>query len=120
MQEKLTFLIVGGMSAATHFLVLHLTFVSLHWPLAYATLLGYFFSLGISYTLNYLITFKSNQTVLLSSTKYVITTLLGLAWNLSLMVLLVSFFDVHYVVAFVFMSIVVAINNYLFSKHWVF
>lgn len=90
------------------------------WPLVLSTVLGYLASLAISYYLNYRLTFQSKEAVIISGAKYFITTLIGLAWNVSLMTVLVNIYDVHYLIAFLLMSLVVMVNNYLLSKYWVF
>lgn len=119
-REKLSFLLVGLVSASTHLSVLYLSFRVAMWPLVLSTVLGYLASLAISYYLNYRLTFQSKEAVIISGAKYFITTLIGLAWNVSLMTVLVNIYDVHYLIAFLLMSLVVMVNNYLLSKYWVF
>lgn len=119
-REKLSFLIVGVLSASTHFAIFYLLFKVLIWSIVLSTLLAYLGSLAVSYSLNYIHTFKSEQDIIKSGTKYFITTLLGLAWNIGLMVLFIDHLHIHYFISFLMMSFVVMINNYLLSKHWVF
>jgi len=118
--EKIKFLSVGLISTATHFVVFFLCYIVLSRSLVVATVIGFCASLMVAYCLNYYFTFLSNQHHIESGTKYLLTTLIGLTWNIGLMMLFVEILHFHYAIAFLLMSVVVMINNYLFSKYWVF
>jgi len=114
------FLAIGLVSTLIHFLVLTVLFKIFEWPIVLATVLAFFTSLIFSYLLNRGFTFASKIQHHIGLPKYLLVTGLGLFWNIVIMYTFVQVLDLSYLFSFLFMSCVVAVNNYFFNKTWVF
>ncbi len=118
--QKLRFIVVGLISTAVHFVVFTLCYKVFNLGIVASTIFGFMTSLVVAYCLNYWITFKSKRIHTSSFPRYLATTLIGLAWNIGLMLFFVEYMAFHYAFAFVCMSAVVMVNNYVLSKFWAF
>ncbi len=114
------FLLVGLVNTLVHFLVLSGAYEILSFPLVSATVLAFSVAVFISYLLNYRFTFHSQKQHKSSLPKFIITTLIGLGWNVGITVLVVEDFGGSVFLAVIMAAFVVMLNNYLLSKFWVF
>lgn len=119
-QEAIRFLMVGLAATGTHFVVLALLYQGLNFGILSATFLAFAVSFLLSYTAHYHFTFKSTGDHKTGIAKFLVSSGIGLLWNLLLMYVLVEKFAVNYVIAFVLMSVVVAMNSFVLGKIWVF
>ncbi|MEM6544185.1 MAG: GtrA family protein [Pseudomonadota bacterium] len=118
--EIVRFLLVGLLSTATHFLVLVLLYRHLGFGIPIASVLSFFCSLAVSYVLNRSFTFRSQTEHRVGVPRYTVVTLSGLLWNVAIMCLMVERLQLNFYLSFVSMSVIVALNNYLLSKKWIF
>jgi len=118
--EAMRFLLVGMASTGTHFVVLALLYQGFNIGILYSTFIAFLVAFMLSYVANYHYTFKSSGDHRIAILKFLVSSGIGLLWNLLIMYLLVEQFAVNYVVAFILMSAVVATNNFILGKIWVF
>jgi putative flippase GtrA len=111
---------VGLASTATHFVVLSALYSLVGWPIVPATVVAFLCSLAVSYLLNRSFTFRSRVSHRHSAPRFLLVTLSGLCWNVAIMGLMVDVYAINYVVAFIVMSAVVAVNNFTLSRDWAF
>jgi putative flippase GtrA len=114
------FILVGLGSTMIHFLVLSALYLGLEVHILPATVLAFVASLVFSYLLNRSFTFSSNVRHHVGLPRYVTVTLLGMTWNVTIMYSFVQLFEFNYYLSFLIMSVVVALNNYLLTRSWVF
>lgn len=114
------FLLVGLGSTLVHFLVLTFLYKSLNAHIVPATVVAFFASLIFSYLLNRTFTFTSRIQHHIGLPKYLLVTLVGLFWNVLTMYAFVGILGLNYYMSFLLMSVIVATNNYLLNKSWVF
>ena len=118
--EAMRFLMVGMASTGTHFVVLALFYQGLNVAILYSTFIAFSVAFMLSYVAHYHYTFKSKGDHRIAILKFLVSNGIGLLWNLLIMYMLVERFAVNYVGAFVLMAVVVATNNYILGKIWVF
>ena len=118
--EFARFIVVGLLSTATHFGVLTLLYKKLSVGIVVASILAFGCSLVVSYLCNRSFTFRSEVSHQHGAPRYLLVTLAGLLWNVSLIYFMVEALLINYYISFLCMSIVVSLNNYLLSKQWVF
>lgn len=114
------FILVGLGSTAIHFLVLSALYLGLELHIVPATVFAFIASLVFSYLLNRSFTFTSKVRHHIGLPLYVTVTLLGLTWNVAIMYSFVQLLQFNYYLSFLIMSVVVALNNYLLTRSWVF
>jgi len=120
MQEFARFIVVGLGSTMVHFVVLTTLYKGLGVSIIVSTIIGFLMSLCFSYLVNRAYTFRSSVKHHLGAPKFLLVTTLGLLWNVAIMYLCVELLEFNYYISFVGMSVVVALNNYLLGKTWVF
>lgn len=86
----------------------------------YSTVIGFLFSLIVSYILNSIWTFKANSTGRRQFFKYLLTCLFGLLINMFIMYIIVDVINYSYLVAQLLAVMTVPIFNFTISKYWVF
>ena len=111
---------VGCLSTLTHYLVSSVFYYYLGKPVVVATAVGFAFSWLLAYCCNYRFTFQSNVQHKKSVCLYLLVTTIGFVLNLLIMYSGVECFNIEYTAVFIFMSIIVFMNNYILSKVWVF
>lgn len=111
---------VGLASTGTHFVVLALFYQGLGVGILYSTFIAYSVAFMLSYIAHYHYTFRSDGDHRTAILKFLVSSGIGLLWNLLIMYLLVEKFAVNYVIAFIFMAAVVAMNTFILGKIWVF
>jgi putative flippase GtrA len=120
MPEFARFIVVGLGSTMVHFVVLTTLYKGLGVSIIVSTIIGFLMSLCFSYLVNRAYTFRSSVKHHLGAPKFLLVTTLGLLWNVAIMYLCVELLEFNYYISFVGMSVVVALNNYLLGKTWVF
>lgn len=118
--EFVRFIVVGLGSTTVHFVALTILYKGLGGSIIVSTIIGFLLSLFFSYFVNRSYTFRSSVKFHLGAPKFVLVTTLGLLWNVVIMYLCVELLEFNYYISFVGMSVVVALNNYLLTKSWVF
>lgn len=119
-KELCRFVIAGVVTTILHFVVLSFCFTQLRWDIGSSTLIAFLVAVTFSYVANYQYTFKSKQQHTVSAPKFIVTALIGLTWNILLMLTLVDHLAVDYRIAFLPATAVVMANNYLLNKFWVY
>jgi putative flippase GtrA len=114
------FILVGLSSTVIHFVVLSILYLGFNVHIVPATVLAFVASLAFSYLLNRSFTFASNVRHHVGLPRYLAVTLLGMFWNVAIMYSFVELFALNYYLSFLVMSVVVALNNYLLTRSWVF
>ena len=118
--ELARFIVVGLLSTVTHFTVLTMLYKKFGVGIVVASVLAFGCSLVVSYLCNRSFTFRSDIPHQYGAPKYILVTLSGLLWNVSILYFMTEVFFINYFMSFLCMSVVVALNNYLLSKQWVF
>ena len=116
----LKFILVGLGSTLVHFVVLSALYLGLSLHIVAATVIAFVVSLVFSYLLNRSFTFASNVRHHVGLPRYLTVTLLGMFWNVAIMYSFVDLFRINYYLSFAVMSVIVAMNNYLLTRSWVF
>lgn len=119
-RETMLFLVFGGLTTLIHFVVFRIGYIQLGLSVVVATTIAFIVAVSFSYLVNYHVTFQSDQQHSISSAKFIVSTVLGFIWNVTLMHLLIVVFGMHYVLAFILVTGVVMVNNFLLFKFWVF
>lgn len=112
--------LVGVLGTLTHTLVLTLCVEFFAFPAVLATIIGFIFSLILSFKLNTIWTFSNGAGSNLSFVKYTLTCSTGLLINVLIMYVIVDIFKMWYLLAQFSSIIVVPIFNFTLSKSWVF
>lgn len=118
--QAVRFLLVGLTSTGIHFLILSVLFKWLGVNIVLASSIAFLGSFAFAYLANYHFTFVSTTEHLQGVSKFLLANGIGFLWNVSLMYLFVEVAHWHYALAFLVMSSVVATNNFLLGKFWVF
>lgn len=112
--------IVGLLGTVVHTLVLAISVEYFHFAPVFGTMLGFVFSLLLSYYLNAKWTFRNNHKNKKSFIKYTITCLLGLSINVCIMFVIVNLLGYWYVLGQIVAILIVPLFNYTISRYWVF
>lgn len=119
-RQVVVFGIVGGLSTLTHFLAL-VGLVELGGvDPTYANLAAFSASLAVAFPLNHYFTFGDPRSPQRTFGPYLITVLLGLTWNQSIMWIGVAKLQAPYFLVFIAVTVAVAANNFLLSRYWAF
>ena len=113
------FAVSGGISAAAYYGVAWLVAEGLGWPLGMAGFIGYLVSMPIAYGLHRSYTFQSQGTIVKESSRFGVSSLLGIGLSTVLPVAL-THLHLSVAVAFALTCVLVPIANYLLLSRWVF
>ncbi len=111
---------VGLLGTIVHTGVLALSVEYLKIIPVLATVIGFVFSLVLSYVLNSKWTFKRNSKTKNSFIKYTITCSIGLLLNIIIMFVIVNILEYSYLFGQLTAIVLVPIFNYSLSRYWVF
>ncbi|MFP4514574.1 MAG: GtrA family protein [Parcubacteria group bacterium] len=115
------YLISGGLSTATHLIVLSLVYSYLGLQIITATTLAFFVAFGVSFSLQKFWTFRNKDNKYFHQLYfYLLVAVFNLFFNAALMQALVVNLDFHYLLAQLFTSALVALNSFLLYKYLVF
>ncbi|MBD8500987.1 GtrA family protein [Paenibacillus arenosi] len=84
------------------------------------TIIGFVFSLVISYVLNSIWTFKQANSSTTIFVKYALVCSCGLLLNIFIMYITVDIFNLSYIIGQGVAIILVPIFNYMINRYWVF
>lgn len=118
--EFIKYGLVGIIGTIIHTLVLIMCVELFVLPAVVATIIGFIFSLVVSYKLNSVWTFSNGSGRSMNFAKYAITCMIGLLINIAIMFVVVDVFDALYLFAQVIAIIVVPVFNFTLSRYWVF
>lgn len=119
-KQLLKFIFAGVITTLIHFIILSVLFIYLGCNIVVSTIWAFLIAIIFSYSMNYQFTYQSKELHQKSMPKFFCSTLLGLFWNISLMYFLVEYLGQKYFLAFLLVTLVVTINNFLLTKYWVF
>lgn len=114
------FVVVGVTTTMVHFIMVSICYLILGLGIGVSTTLAFLVAVACSYAGGYFYTFQSSRRHVESSVRFLVSTLVGLGWNVVVMVLLVDYRAWEYWLAFLPATAVVMLNNFLLSKYWVF
>ncbi|WP_435922662.1 GtrA family protein [Paenibacillus sp. DYY-L-2] len=112
--------LVGVLGTLTHTLVLTLCVEFFACPAVLGTIIGFIFSLIVSFKLNTSWTFSNVAGSNLNFVKYALTCSMGLLINVVIMYVIVDIFKMWYLLAQFSSIIIVPIFNFTLTKKWVF
>lgn len=111
---------VGIVGTIIHTVILSICVELFHITPVISTIVGFLFSLIVSYILNSVWTFKQSNKGKNSFIKYLITCSLGLAINVFIMFIVVDVLQYMYLLGQLVSIIIVPIFNFSVTKKWVF
>ncbi|MBO2944778.1 GtrA family protein [Paenibacillus sp. F411] len=112
--------IVGAIGTLVHTVILAACVEYLNLSPVLSTVIGFVFSLVISYKLNSIWTFKNRGEGVNRFLKYTITCSYGLLVNILIMYMMVNVLHYSYMLGQLIAVMVVPIINYSLSRYWVF
>jgi len=116
----ISFLVIGFFSTLVHFIVLSSLVEFVNMPPLDANVIAFFASLASSFQLNHKYTFKSKKKYHKTFLKYLITVLIGLTLNQTIMWIGLDIFNLSYTVSFAFVVVLVPMSNYILHSIWTF
>lgn len=119
-RQLVVFLCIGAASTLTHYAVLSLLVERHLWRPVWANLAAFAASLAVAFPLNHVVTFQDERQLYQTFHRYLLTVLTGLCWNQCIMWLGTVILVLPYGWVFIVVTVVVATNNFLLSKHWAF
>ncbi len=111
--------LVGVIGTLVHTVVLTISVELFKMAPIYSTMLGFIFSLVISYKLNSIWTFSTTVSIDVFF-KYVATCLIGLLVNVLIMFVTVNMLNLYYLYGQLIAIAVVPVFNFTVSRLWVF
>lgn len=114
----IVFAMVGVIGTSAHYLVLYQLVESYHLDPVTASGYGAVAGMCVNYLLNYVLTFKSQQSHVRAFPKFVLISGMGFGLNLGLMTLLIPHF--YYLYAQVMTTALVLVWNFLGNSLWTF
>ncbi|MCK4704104.1 MAG: GtrA family protein [Gammaproteobacteria bacterium] len=120
MIQIIKFLGVGAIATAIQYLLLIL-FVELDLldPVS-SSGLSYSISAVFNYFANYYITFSSDVNHRVAAIKFLVIVLFGLVINTGMMYIMVTMFELQYILAQIIATCIVLVWNFLSHKYWTF
>jgi putative flippase GtrA len=114
--------LVGGLGTLTSFLFMIISVEVFQLSSLIGTVIGFIFSLIISFFLNYMWTFSNSNSgnIYIILIKYSLVSLSGLLLNLLIMYILNYVLNVWYIYAQMVSTVAVPIHNYIFNRFWTF
>jgi putative flippase GtrA len=114
----IVFASVGVVGTAAHYLVLYQLVESYHLDPVTASGCGAIAGMCVNYLLNYILTFKSQQSHLKAFPKFAVIAGIGFSLNLGLMILLTPI--LYYLYAQIVTTLIVLVWNFLGNSLWTF
>ncbi|QPF73701.1 GtrA family protein [Roseateles sp. DAIF2] len=114
------FALVGGLATAVQYLLMALLIDALGWPAVPASGLSYAISAALNYLLNRRYVFRSRVSHGVAGPRFLLIVLIGLALNMGLLYIGVEMLDLHWLLAQLFTTALVMLNNFLLAKFWAF
>ena len=119
-ERFLRFLIIGAVATAVQYGLLIAQVEWLRWPPVPASALGYALSALLNYYLNYVFTYRSQQTHLKTLPRFAAVVLTGLSLNSVLMFFFATMLSWHYLIAQILSTVLVLIWNFTANTFWSF
>ena len=117
--QFLRFLVVGGVSTAVQYVTLWLL-VEVGVGVVLASALGFTLGAVVSYMVNYLYTFKSDQKHREAAFRFIVVASMGLLFNTGLMTLFLIILPVHYFISQALATVLVLFWNFSANRRWTF
>lgn len=114
------FLAVGGVATAVQYVLLMVLVTGAGTRPQIASTIGFVVSAGLNYALNYTFTFASSRAHTSALMRFAIVASCGAAVNFGAMATLVGVVHVHYLLAQIVSTAVVAVWNYVANRNWTF
>lgn len=114
------FIRIGICTTLIHYVVLNILYSGFEVTLAISNAASFLIAVVFSYFANHHYTFRSNRRYLKVLPKFLVVTFLGLVLSVFLLQLLVQDYGMRLWIAFLIVTSIVTVNNFLFTKFWVF
>lgn len=120
MIQFVKFLSVGIVATAAHYacMVFCVEFLEIAPPAASSA--GFIVGAGVSYLLNYKVTFNSNRSHLDSIARFTVGSLFAFIVNFSILIVGVSLFKFNYIIIQAFATAIVFFLNFAVGKFWIY
>ncbi len=119
-RQFVSFVGVGAVATAAHYLILIVLVQFYHLDPILASGIGAIAGALISYVLNYHFTFRSNSTHALSVAKFFIVAGVGLALNSMSMLVCIELFGFYYLLSQILATALVLIWSFTANRAWTF
>ena len=119
-KQFLVFCFVGLLSASQNILLLFLLTSVLNFHYITSIVIQMAIVNSISYAMNSKITFKQERLKLIAYLKYHTVTITSLLIVTTSMVIMVEILGLHYLIAYVLLTIVMTFYNFILQKKWSF
>ena len=115
-----SFIGVGGISTFVHYCVLFILVYFFGLRPVFSSSIGYVLSGALNYYLNYHVTFQSDKPHHRALLKFILIAVVGLFINTLIMALCTEMFTLHYMVAQILATGIVAFWNFSGNRYWSF
>ena len=119
LRSLISFVLVGGFATGVHYALMALLIWLVDCPLVLASAIGFAVSAVANYILNARLTFRSQESHAKTLPRFIVTSLLGLAINASMLAFLVSL-GMHPALAQLLTTLGVMLWNYTINALWTF
>ena len=119
LRSLVSFVLVGGFATGVHYTLMALLIWLVDCPLVLASAIGFAVSAVANYILNARLTFRSEEGHGKTLQRFIVTSLLGLAINASMLAFLVSL-GMHPALAQLLTTLGVMLWNYTINALWTF